>query len=50
MTATHVTVRSLVRRIDVVSDKLYVYNFFSSPDLFGDLCTRVSTVVGLSKS
>jgi hypothetical protein len=40
MTATHATVRSLTRRVEVVDHKLCMDNFFSSPDIFDDLHTR----------
>jgi hypothetical protein len=41
MRATHATVRSLTRRVKGVGHKLYMDNFFSSPDIFDDLYTRV---------
>jgi hypothetical protein len=34
MTATHTTVAGLMRRAENVTQKLYMDNFFSSPDLF----------------
>ncbi|PNF35737.1 hypothetical protein B7P43_G16133 [Cryptotermes secundus] len=46
MTATHVTVRDLCRRIDGIGHKLYMDNFFSSPDLFDKLMTKDITCCG----
>jgi hypothetical protein len=40
MTATHTTVRHLTRKVERHGHKLYVDNFFSSPDLFNDLTKR----------
>jgi hypothetical protein len=38
--ANHVTVTELTRQIEARGHKLYVYNFFSSPELFGDLAKK----------
>jgi hypothetical protein len=46
MTFTHVTVRSLTRRVEVVGFKLYMGTFFSSPDLFDDLHARAISCCG----
>jgi hypothetical protein len=40
MTATHATVAGLTRRAENVEHKLYMDDFFSSPDLFSDLHSR----------
>jgi hypothetical protein len=40
VTATHTTVRDLCRRIEGVGHKLYMDNFFSSPNLFDELTTK----------
>jgi hypothetical protein len=40
VTAAHVTVRSLTRRVEGVGHKLYMDNFFSSPDISYDLNTK----------
>jgi hypothetical protein len=40
MTATHATVAGLTRRVENVGHKLYMDNFFSSPDLFNNLHSR----------
>jgi hypothetical protein len=45
MTATRVTVRSLTRRVEGVGHKLYVDNFFSSPDYFMTCTQEASAVV-----
>ncbi|PNF19047.1 hypothetical protein B7P43_G11709 [Cryptotermes secundus] len=46
VTATHATVRDLCRRIEGVGHKLYMDNFFSSPDLFDELMTKNITCCG----
>ncbi|PNF33381.1 hypothetical protein B7P43_G04175 [Cryptotermes secundus] len=46
VTATHATVRDLCRRIEGVGHKLYMDNFFSSPDLFDELMTKDITCCG----
>jgi hypothetical protein len=40
VTAIHVTVRSQTRRVEGVCHKIYIDNFFYSPDIFDDLRTR----------
>jgi hypothetical protein len=40
MTVTHAIVAGLTRRVENVWHKLYMDNFFSSPDLFNDLHRR----------
>jgi len=40
MTATHVTLTELTRKIEGHSHKLYMDNFFSSPELFDDLVKK----------
>jgi hypothetical protein len=37
MTATHVTVSNLTKTVEGDGHKLFIYNCFSSPDLFEDL-------------
>jgi hypothetical protein len=39
MTATHVIVRCLTKRVKGLGHRLFMYYFFSSPDIFDDLCT-----------
>ncbi|PNF23240.1 hypothetical protein B7P43_G18268 [Cryptotermes secundus] len=46
VTATHATVRDLCRHIEGVGHKLYMDNFFSSPDFFDDLMTKDITCCG----
>jgi hypothetical protein len=46
VTGTHATVRDLCRRIGGVGHKLYMDNFFSSPDLFDELKTKDITCCG----
>ncbi|PNF25409.1 hypothetical protein B7P43_G09165 [Cryptotermes secundus] len=46
VTATHATVMDLCRRIEGVGHKLYMDNFFSSPDLFEELMTKDITCCG----
>jgi hypothetical protein len=48
LTATHATVTELTRKIEGRGHKLYVENFFSSPELFDDLARNRFTVVALS--
>ena len=40
LTATHVTVSDLTRKIQGRGHKLYMDNYFSSPDLYDDLATK----------
>ena len=40
MSATHATVTGFTARLENVGHKLYMDNFFSSPALFDDLCTK----------
>jgi len=40
LTATHVTVSELTRKIQGCGHKLYMDNYFSSPDLFNDLAMK----------
>jgi hypothetical protein len=40
VTPTHGTVLQLVRKVEDVGHKLYVDNYFISPDLFKDICKR----------
>jgi hypothetical protein len=40
VTATHATVAELMRKIEGRGNKLYMDNFFSSPELFNDLVTK----------
>ena len=47
LTATHATVTNLTRRVKGVGHKLYMDNFFSSPDLYNDLIQKKFTAVGL---
>jgi hypothetical protein len=52
MTVTHATVRHLTRKVEGHRHKLYMDNFFSSPDLFDDLTERKINccgTVGLNK-
>jgi hypothetical protein len=46
MTATHVTVSRLTTRTENFGHKLYMDNFFSSPDLFYDLHTKAINFCG----
>ncbi|PNF35735.1 hypothetical protein B7P43_G16134 [Cryptotermes secundus] len=46
VTATHAAVMDLCRRIEGVGHKLYMDNFFSSPDLFDELMTKDITCCG----
>jgi hypothetical protein len=46
VTVTHATVWGLCRRIEGVGHKLYMDNFFSSPDLFDELKTKDITCCG----
>jgi hypothetical protein len=40
LTATHATVTLLTRKVEGRGHKLYMDNFFSSPDLFDDLTKK----------
>jgi len=40
MTATHVTMTELMRKVEGRGHKLYIDNFFSSPELFDDLANK----------
>ena len=40
LTATHATVTNLTRKVEGVGHKLYMDNFFSSPDLYDDLIQK----------
>ena len=40
LTATHATVSELTKKVQGRGHKLYMYNYFSSPDLFDDLATK----------
>ena len=40
VTATHVTVTEMTRKIEARGHKLYMDNFFSSPELLGDLAKK----------
>ncbi|PNF17185.1 hypothetical protein B7P43_G06584 [Cryptotermes secundus] len=46
VTATHATVRDLCKRVEGVGHKLYMDNFFSSPDLFDELMTKKISCCG----
>jgi hypothetical protein len=46
MAATHATVAGLMRRIQNVGHRLYVDNFFSSPDLSDDLYMKTINCCG----
>ena len=48
LTATHATVSELTEKIQGRGHKLYMDNYFSSPDLFDDLATKKITVAALS--
>jgi len=41
VTATHVTVTEMTRKIEARGQKLYMNNFFSSPELFGNLTKKL---------
>jgi len=40
VTATHVTVTEMTRKIEAHGHKLYMNNFFSSPELFCDVAKK----------
>ena len=46
LTATHTTVTNLTRGVEVFGLKLYVDNFFSSPELFDDLAQKKISCCG----
>ena len=46
LTATHATVTNLTRGVEGVGHKLYMDNFFSSPDLFDDLAQKKISCCG----
>jgi hypothetical protein len=46
MTTTHEIVPGIMTRIQNVEHKLYVDNFFSSPDLFDGLHTKTKNCYG----
>ena len=46
LTATHATVTKLARKIEGCDHKLYIDNFFSSPELFGDLAKKQIYICG----
>jgi hypothetical protein len=46
VTATHATARDLCRRLEGVGHRLYMDNFFSSPDLFEELTTKKISCCG----
>jgi hypothetical protein len=45
-TVTHATVTGLTSRIENVEHKLYIYNLFSSPDLFDNLHSETMNCCG----
>ena len=47
LTATHATVTNLTSGVEGFGHKLYMDNFFPSPDLFDDLAQKKFLVVGL---
>jgi len=48
LTATHATVSEVTKKVQGHGHKLYMDNYFSSPDLCDDLATKIFTVVALS--
>ena len=50
MTATHATVTELMRKIKGHGHKLYMDNFFSSPELFDDLAKKQIYCCGTVRS
>jgi len=46
LTATHATVTNLTRGVEGFVHKLYMDNFFSSPDLFDDLAQKKNSCCG----
>jgi len=50
LTATHATVSELTKKIQGRGHTLYMYNYFSSPDLFDDLATKQINCCGTVRS
>ena len=46
LTATHATVTNLTRSVEGFGNKLYMDNFFSSPELFDDLSRKKISCCG----
>jgi hypothetical protein len=49
MIATHATVWELTRKVEGVGYKLFMDNFFSPPDSFKDLATKVINCCGSAR-
>jgi len=49
LTATHTKVTNLTRGVEGFGHKLYMDNFFSSPDLFDDLAQKKISCCGTSR-
>ena len=47
LTATHATVTNLTRGVEGFGHKLYMDNFFPSPDLFDDLAQKKISYCGI---